>query len=119
MWQPLTDRVLVHPFIATTHEVGKTIVEVKQTHERPHVGRVVSLGPDAKGLKTGDVVAFGKFAGVEVKMSGQSRLIMRTEEILGRQAEADMSLTKHVIDGAEVVHEAEYYCQHCDPLKAE
>jgi chaperonin GroES len=34
-------------------------------------------------VKVGDKVLFGKYAGTEVKLGGQDRLILREDDILG------------------------------------
>jgi chaperonin GroES len=47
-------------------------------------GRVSEKG-EIKPLtvKVGDKVLFGKYAGTEVKLAGQDRLILREDDILG------------------------------------
>jgi chaperonin GroES len=34
-------------------------------------------------VQVGDVVAFGKYAGTEIQVNGEERLILREEDILG------------------------------------
>ena len=34
-------------------------------------------------VKVGDLVAFGKYAGTEIQIDGEDRLILREEDILG------------------------------------
>jgi len=41
-------------------------------------GKVLALG-----VKAGDRVLFGKYAGTEIKLDGEEHLILREEDILG------------------------------------
>ena len=60
--------------------------------EKPAEGRVFAIGNgrvsdkgDVKALtvKVGDKVLFGKYAGTEIKVNGEERLILREDDILG------------------------------------
>ena len=89
--QPLADRVLVHPI--EEKEVKKGGIIIPDTaKEKPQEGEVVALGTgktDEKGekiaftVKTGDRVLISKYGGTEVKIDGESYLIMREDDILG------------------------------------
>lgn len=89
--QPLADRVLVHPI--DEKEVKKGGIIIPDTaKEKPQEGEVVALGTgktDDKGekiaftVKTGDRVLISKYGGTEVKIDGESYLIMREDDILG------------------------------------
>jgi chaperonin GroES len=59
--------------------------------EKPQQGRVLAVGPgrrDDKGevipldVRTGDKVLFAKYAGTEIKIDGDDRIILREEDIL-------------------------------------
>ena len=88
--RPLHDRVLVR----RTDEVTKTsggIIIPDTAKEKPSEGIVEAIGtgrvaPDGKiipmNVKEGDTVLFGKYAGTEVKVNGEPRLIIREEDIL-------------------------------------
>ena len=89
--QPLADRVLVHPI--DEKEVKKGGIIIPDTaKEKPQEGEVVALGTgktDDKGakvaftVKLGDRVLISKYGGTEVKIDGESYLIMREDDILG------------------------------------
>lgn len=88
--KPLHDRVLVR----RTDEVTKTnggIIIPDTAKEKPSEGVVEAVGtgrvaPDGKvialSVKVGDKVLFGKYAGTEIKINGESRLMVREEDIL-------------------------------------
>ena len=89
--QPLGDRVLVHPI--DEQEVKKGGIIIPDTaKEKPTEGEVVALGTgktDDEGkkvaftVKKGDRVLISKYGGTEVKIDGESYLIMREDDILG------------------------------------
>ncbi len=89
--QPLADRVLVHPLEEKEQKKGGIIIP-DTAKEKPQEGEVVALGTgktDEKGekiaftVKTGDRVLISKYGGTEVKIDGESYLIMREDDILG------------------------------------
>lgn len=89
--QPLGDRVLVQPI--EEKEVKKGGIIIPDTaKEKPQEAKVVALGTgklDEKGnkvaftVKKGDAVLISKYGGTEVKVDGESFLIMREDDILG------------------------------------
>jgi chaperonin GroES len=89
--KPLGDRVLVHPL--EEEEVKKGGIIIPDTaKEKPQEGEVVALGTgkrDEDGkiieftVKKGDKVLISKYGGTEVKIDGESYLIMREDDILG------------------------------------
>jgi len=89
--KPLDDRVLVKPEEASSvTESGIYLPE--SSKERPVHGKVVATGPGkllengqrAKmGVKKGDTVVYGKYAGSEVEIKGDEHLILRESELLG------------------------------------
>ena len=88
--KPLGDRVLVHPL--EEKEVKKGGIFIPDTaKEKPQEGEVVALGTgkrDEDGkiieftVKKGDKVLISKYGGTEVKIDGESYLIMREDDIL-------------------------------------
>lgn len=88
--KPLHDRILVR----RVDEVTKTnsgIIIPDTAKEKPSEGVVEAVGtgrvsPDGKVIamtvKAGDRVLFGKYAGTEIKVDGESRLIVREEDVL-------------------------------------
>jgi chaperonin GroES len=89
--QPLADRVLVQPI--EEKEVKKGGIIIPDTaKEKPQEAKVIALGTgklddDGKKVpftvKKGDVVLISKYGGTEVKIDGESYLIMREDDILG------------------------------------
>jgi chaperonin GroES len=89
--QPLADRVLVQPI--EEKEVKKGGIIIPDTaKEKPTEAKVIALGTgklDEEGkkiaftVKKGDKVLISKYGGTEVKIDGESYLIMREDDILG------------------------------------
>ena len=89
--RPLFDRVLVQ----RNEEPTKTksgLFLPETAKEKPIEGTVIAAGngkvtEDGKlrplAVKAGDKIVFGKYAGTEVKVDGQDRLILREDDILG------------------------------------
>ena len=89
--QPLSDRVLVQPIDEKEMNRGGIIIP-DTAKEKPQEAKVVALGTgklDDEGkkiaftVKIGDTVLISKYGGTEVKVSGESYLIMREDDILG------------------------------------
>ncbi len=89
--RPLHDRVIVKR-MEEERKTASGIVIPDTATEKPDQGEVVSVGPGKRddsgkliemGLKVGDRVIFGKYAGQTVKMDGQELLVMREEDIMG------------------------------------
>jgi chaperonin GroES len=89
--KPLGDRVLVQPL--EEKEVKKGGIIIPDTaKEKPQEGKVVALGTGKRDddgklieftVKKGDTVLISKYGGTEVKVDGESYLIMREDDILG------------------------------------
>lgn len=89
--KPLGDRVLVQAL--EEKEVKKGGIIIPDTaKEKPQEGEVVALGTgkrDEDGklieftVKKGDKVLISKYGGTEIKLDGQTYLIMREDDILG------------------------------------
>jgi chaperonin GroES len=89
--RPLGDRVLVQPL--EEKEVKKGGIIIPDTaKEKPQEGKVVALGTgklDDNGkkveftVKKNDTVLISKYGGTEIKVDGESYLIMREDDILG------------------------------------
>jgi len=89
--KPLADRVLVKPLDEKEVTKGGIIIP-DSAKEKPQEAEVVALGTgkrddDGKLLeftvKAGDKVLISKYGGTEVKVEGESYLIMREDDILG------------------------------------
>jgi chaperonin GroES len=89
--RPLGDRVLVQPIDEQETKKGGIIIP-DTAKEKPQEGNVVALGTgklDDNGkkveftVKKGDKVLISKYGGTEIKVDGESYLIMREDDILG------------------------------------
>ncbi len=88
--KPLNDRVLVLRIEEQQTSTGGIIIP-DTAKEKPQRGKVIAAGPGRisdkgeripLGVKAGDEVLFGKYAGTEVKVGGVEHSIMREDEIL-------------------------------------
>jgi chaperonin GroES len=83
--KPLADRVLVKPAAAEEKTVGGIIIP-DSAKEKPLKGEVIATGNGTKDeemvVKSGDNVLYGKYAGTELELEGETYLIMRQSDIL-------------------------------------
>jgi len=89
--KPLGDRVLVQPIEEQETKKGGIIIP-DTAKEKPQEGKVIALGTgkvDDNGkkveftVKKNDKVLISKYGGTEIKVDGESYLIMREDDILG------------------------------------
>ncbi len=89
--KPLHDRVLIKRVEATTKTAGGIIIP-DTAKEKPSEGIIEAVGngfraEDGKivpmSVKEGDKVLFAKWAGTEVKVNGEDRVILKESDILG------------------------------------
>jgi len=89
--KPLEDRVLVKP-IEKENVTESGLYLPESSKERPIQGEVVAVGPGKQldnggrakpSVKNGDRVVYGKYAGTEVEIKGDTHLILRETELLG------------------------------------
>ena len=90
-FRPLHDRVLVKRVKEEEKTKGGIIIP-DTVKEKPQEGKVVAVGPGARGddgkitpldVKAGDRVLFGKSSGSEVTIDGEELIIMKESDILG------------------------------------
>jgi chaperonin GroES len=90
-FRPLHDRVLVRRLEVEEKTRGGIIIP-DTAKEKPVEGEVLAVGPGARDeagrivpldVKVGDRVLFGKWAGTEVLIDGEERIIMKESDILG------------------------------------
>ena len=88
--KPLDDRVLIQQCQAEQTTTGG-IVLPDSAQEKPQMGKIVAAGPGkmldsgergALGVRVGDTVYYGKYAGTEVKIDGEDYVICRESDIL-------------------------------------
>jgi len=90
--KPLDDRIVIEVLEAEERTAGG-IVLPDTAQEKPQRGKVTAVGPGrllksgtraAPGLKVGDEVLFGKYAGTEVTVNEIEFKILRESEILAK-----------------------------------
>ena len=90
-FRPLHDRVVIRRLDAEEKTAGGIIIP-DTAKEKPQEGEVVALGTGKRDddgklieftVKKGDRVLISKYGGTEVKIEGESYLIMREDDILG------------------------------------
>ena len=88
--RPLHDRVLVRRTEEERKSAGGIIIPDNAT-EKPNAGEIIAAGNGritdsgdvrAMDVKVGDQVLFGQYAGTEVKVDGETLLMMKEEDIL-------------------------------------
>ncbi|MFQ3452586.1 co-chaperone GroES [Bradyrhizobium pachyrhizi] len=90
-FRPLHDRVLVRRIEAEEKTPGGIVIP-DTAKEKPVEGEVLAVGAGARDengrivpldVKVGDRVLFGKWAGTDVIIDGEDRLILKEADILG------------------------------------
>ena len=88
--RPLHDRLIVERLAEEDITKGGIIIP-DSAKEKPQRGKVVAVGKgkiseDGSSrpldVKTGDTILFGKYAGTEIKIENEDRLIMREDDVL-------------------------------------
>jgi len=83
--KPLADRVLVEP-AAAEEKTAAGIIIPDTAKEKPQKGKVIAVGTGKKDepmtVKVGDEVLYGKYAGTELTIDGDTYLIMRESDIV-------------------------------------
>lgn len=89
--RPLYDRILVKRVESETRSKGGLFLP-DSAKEKPSEGIVLAIGHgrlnkdgelEALAVAEGDRVMFGRYAGTEIKVDGEERLVLREEEIFG------------------------------------
>ncbi len=85
-FKPLADRVLIEP-VPAEQKTASGIFIPDTAKEKPLKGTVIAIGDGKKDepmtVKVGDTVLFGQYSGTEIKMDGQTFLIMKEADIYG------------------------------------
>ena len=88
--RPLHDRIIVERLSEDEKTAGGIIIP-DSAKEKPQKGKVIAVGKGKVAddgsvrpldVKAGDVVLFGKYAGTEIKIESEDRLIMREDDVL-------------------------------------
>jgi len=89
--KPLGDRVIATRLGQEEKTKGGIIIP-DSAQEKPQEGKVLAVGAGKRmkdgtltppDVKKGDRILFSKYAGVEIKVEGEDRLILNESEILG------------------------------------
>ena len=88
--KPLHDHILVE---RVEEEIKKGGIIIPDTaKEKPQRGKVIAVGDGRRdekgntiplGVKKGDIILFGKYAGTEMKIEDKEYLIIREDDVLG------------------------------------
>lgn len=81
--KPLADRVAMvreEPAQQTT----SGIYLPDNAKEKPVLAKVVAVGPDVKGVKTGDKVVYKEYSTTDLKVDGAEYLLIKEEDILAK-----------------------------------
>ena len=90
--RPLFDRVLVKRNDEPAQTSGGLFLPETANKEKPAEGTILAVGNGRISddgtvtpliVKTGQIIVFGKYAGTEIKIDGEDRLILREDDILG------------------------------------
>ena len=90
-FRPLHDYVLIKRIDAAEERIGGIIIP-DTAKEKPQEGEVLAVGPGkmledgkrrAVAVAVGNKVLFGKYAGTEITLDDEERLVLRESDILG------------------------------------
>ncbi len=90
-FRPLHDRVLVRRVEAEEKTAGGIIIP-DTAKEKPQEGEVIAAGTGTRAedgkvtpldVKVGDKVLYGKWSGTEIKIEGDTLLVMRESDLMG------------------------------------
>ena len=88
---PIDDRVVVKPDTADD-KTASGIYLPEGAKEKPMTGKITATGPGALNddgsrtpltVKKGDTVIYGKYAGTEIELNGETLVVVREGELLG------------------------------------
>ena len=91
MLRPIGDRIIAKP-VAAEEKTAGGIVLPDSAKEKPLEADILAVGPGSMlesgklmpmDVKVGDKVVYGKYAGTEIKIDGETLIILRQEDVLG------------------------------------
>ena len=92
--KPLGDRIFLKVNPAEEKTAGGILLP-DNAQEKPQIGEVVSVGPGKRNddgsrseldVKVGDKVLYSKYAGTDVKLSGEDYVLLSEKDILAAVA---------------------------------
>jgi chaperonin GroES len=79
--KPLADRV-VATRIEASNKTASGLYLPDNAKEKPVVALVVAIGPDVKGLKTGDKIVYKEYSTTDLKINDTEYIILKEEDVL-------------------------------------
>lgn len=84
--RPLGTRAWVEPTETKTEKIGSLFVPDTSVEKKPTTGIVKAIGPDAKLVKVGDVIIYGRYAGQQLELPGGEKVfVIKEEDIIAVQ----------------------------------
>ena len=85
-FKPLADRVLIQP-APVEMKTASGIIIPDSAKEKPLIGEIIAVGKgkvdEPITVKVGDKVLYGQYSGTEIKLEGETYLIMRESDVYG------------------------------------
>lgn len=92
--RPISDKIVIEQFSA--EDVSKGGIIIPDTNkDKPLVGKVLAVGPGRYSevlvegdnfipmvVKEGEIVFFGRFAGIHIELEGKEYLVVRQDDVL-------------------------------------
>src|SRR5262245_49331013 len=104
-WEPGEDQLIVELLLPANETRGGVVIP-QAAQARSQKGIVIAVGPRGRDgppawtpnvprFAPGDLVAFGRYAGIDVELDGDTRLLLRTVEIHARKPAGTFQLVRH------------------------
>ena len=81
-FQQLGKRILVER-VEETKTTASGIIIPDNAKEKPLSGKTLAVGGEVEGVKVGDAVVFGKYAGTEITLDNKPYLVLNLDDVLG------------------------------------
>lgn len=93
--RPRADKVLVDLKTMSDRTEGGLFIPDQVKEKAGNFGKVISVGPDVEGIRRGDIIVFGKYAGTKVKdmMTDGEYLVVADEDVLLHIENDELGLT--------------------------
>lgn len=80
--RPLFDQVLVTVKEKDEKTESGLVIPDSVSMDRPQIGTVQSIGPDAEGVKVNDEIVFKRFSPDEVKIEEKTYYLLANKDVL-------------------------------------
>jgi chaperonin GroES len=85
-FKPLADRVLIEP-TPVEEKTASGLIIPDSAKEKPLQGKIIAAGngkvDEPMTVKVGDTVLYGQYSGTEIKLDGNTYVIMREADVYG------------------------------------